>query len=124
PAGTTVEQSIGGDTGAVGLHGVAGELANVQSSNASNALGNSVARQGQKLAQKRAALEVAKGGGAPAQVVAYGSGNAAQVYFDLYPCKIKLGELEAADPGMVDAVVQHEGISMVLGYDDDMAVVV
>ncbi len=124
PAGTTVEQSIGGDTGATGLHGVAGELANVQSSNASNVLGNSVARQGQKLARKGAAIEEAKGGGAPAQVVAYGSGNAAQVYFDLYPRKIKLSELEVAYPGMVDALVQHEGIGMVLGYEDDMSVVV
>jgi len=124
PEGTTVEQSIGGDTGAVGLQGVAGELANVQSSNASNALGHAVAKQGQKLAKKGANVEEAVGGGAPAQVVAYGSGNAAQVYFDLYARKIKLSELEAVYPGMVDALVQHEGIGMVLGYEDDMSVVV
>jgi len=124
PAGTTVEQSIGGDTGAVGLQGVAGELANVQSTDASNVLGNAVARQGQKLAAKGAGVQDSAGGGAPAQVLAYGSGNAAQVYFDLYPRKIKLSELAAAYPGMVEALVQHEGIGMVLGYDDDMSVVV
>ena len=68
PVGTTVEQSIGGDTGAVGLQGVAGELANVQNSEGSNAVGNAVARQGQKLAQKGANVEEHKGGDAPAQV--------------------------------------------------------
>ncbi len=124
PEGTTVEQSIGGDTGAVGLQGVAGELANMQTNEGSNAVGNAVARQGQKLAQKGANVEETKGSDAPAQVLAYGSGNAAQVYFDLFPRKIKLSELEAAYPGMVDALVQHEGLGMVLGYEDDMSVVV
>ena len=59
-----------------------------------------------------------------AAVTAYGSGNAAQVYFELYPRKIKLSELEAAYPGMVDALVAHEGLGMVLGYEDDMTAVV
>ena len=124
PEGTTVEQSIGGDTGAAGLQGVAGELANMQGAEASNAIGNAVAKQGQKLAQKGANVDEKEGSDAPAQVTAYGSGNAAQVYFDLFPRKIKLSELEAAYPGMLDKLVQHEGIGMVLGYDDDMSVVV
>jgi len=51
-------------------------------------------------------------------VTAYGSGNLAQVYFDLHPRKITLPELDAAYPGMVDALVQHEGIGLVCGYDD------
>ena len=57
--------------------------------------------------------------GDEAAVTAYGSGNAAQVYFDLYQRKITLSELEAAYPGMVDAVVAHEGIGLVIGYEDD-----
>ena len=52
-------------------------------------------------------------------MTAYGSGNLAQVYFDLFPRKITLSELNAAYPGMVDALVQHEGIGLVCGYDDD-----
>jgi hypothetical protein len=62
-------------------------------------------------------------GAQEAQVIAYGSGNAAQVYFDLFPRRITLAELEAAYPGMVDAVVQHEGIGLVLGVVDDGSVV-
>lgn len=124
PQGTSVNQSIGGDTGAFGLQGVAGELANMQDTKATNAVNKAVAKQGQKLAQIGAAHHEEDIDDTPASVTAYGSGNAAQVYFDLFPRKIKLSELNAAYPGMVDALVQHEGIGMVLGYEDDMTVVV
>jgi uncharacterized membrane protein YvlD (DUF360 family) len=124
PQGTTVKQSIGGDTGAVGLQGVAGELANMQDTKATNAVHNAVAKQGQKLAQKGADAGEELDTNVAAAVTAYGSGNAAQVYFDLFPRKIKLSELNAAYPGVVDALVAHEGIGMVLGYEDDMTVAV
>lgn len=124
PQGTTVAQSIGGDTGATGLQGVAGELANVQQHESSGAIGKAVAKQGQKLADAGAAASSEYAEGAEASVVAYGSGNAAQVYFDLYPRRILLSELEAAYPGMVDALVQHEGIGVVGGYADDGAPVI
>jgi hypothetical protein len=125
PQGTTVSQAIGGDTGANGLHSVADELANVQQSDAGNAFGRVVAKQGQKLAARGADAsdEAVEQQATATSVTAYGSGNAAQVYFDLYPRKIKLSELNAAYPGLVEAVVQHEGIGMVLGYEDDGAVV-
>lgn len=154
PQGTTVAQSIGGDTGAMGLQGVAGELANIQQTGTGNAMTKAVAKQGEKLANMGAAAEnnsshalgsaagntaaaqaatgveaevaaaVATAVAAEAQVTAYGSGNAAQVYFDLFPRKITLSELEAAYPGMVDALVEHEGLGMVIGYEDDMTAVV
>jgi hypothetical protein len=41
------------------------------------------------------------------------------VYFDLHPRKVSLKELNQAYPGMVDAVVQHEGIGFVVAYEDD-----
>jgi uncharacterized membrane protein YvlD (DUF360 family) len=117
PQGVAVSQNIGGDTGATGLTGVAGELANLQESGVGNAFDRAVAKQGEKLATQGAAQSTAAD---PAtNVTAYGSGNAAQVYFDLFPRRIMLSELNAAYPGMVDAVVQHEGIGMVGGYADD-----
>ena len=126
PGGTSVQQAIGGDTGAFGLEGMAGELANVQRARATNVVGAAVARQGQKLAHRGAVAGQAGGGRAAlnAAVTAYGSGNAAQVYFDLLPRKLRLSELDHAYPGMVEALVRHEGIGMVLGYADDMSVVV
>ncbi|NJN82555.1 MAG: hypothetical protein HC802_09985 [Caldilineaceae bacterium] len=122
PQGTTVAQAIGGDTGANGLASVANELVNVQESEAGTAFDKAVAKQGQKLAERGAdAVEEGVAAEETASVTAYGSGNAAQVYFDLYPRKILLSELEAAFPGMVDAVVQHEGIGLVIGYEEDGA---
>jgi hypothetical protein len=109
---------MGGDTGMTSLTGVSGELANVQQQGG-GATGRAVAKQGQKLIEKGAkGAEPAELINA-AQVTAYGSGNLAQVYFDLQPRKITLSELNTAYPGMVDALVQHEGIGLVCGYLDD-----
>lgn len=118
PSGTSVDQQIGGDTGAFGLQGVAGELVNVQS-NANNGFDRTIAGQGQKLAARGAEESDKKRADSDAAVIAYGSGNAAQVYFDLYPRKITMPELEAAYPGMIDALVKHEGIGVVIGQEDD-----
>ena len=122
PQGTTVSASIGGDTGMTSLTGLGAELSNVQQQGG-GAVGTAVAKQSQKLidnAQQTAEpAEPAKA----TQVTAYGSGNLAQVYFDLYPRKINLGELDAAYPGMIDALVQHEGIGIVCGYEDGIPVV-
>ena len=123
PKGVSVTQSIGGDTGGMGLHGVAGELANMQQTGTGGAITQAVAKQGQKLAQQGAHAEVEDISNVQAAVTAYGSGNAAQVYFDLAPRKLKLSELEGAYPGMVDALVQHPGLGLVIGYEDDMTAV-
>ncbi|MCB0046769.1 MAG: phage holin family protein [Caldilineaceae bacterium] len=125
PDEVTVAQAIGGDTGAAGLASVAGELAKVDSDKGASAFDRLAARQGRRLAAAGAQANRAEVSADDlASVTAYGSGNAAQVYFDLFPRKIKLSELETAYPGMVQAVVQHEGIGLVLGYEDDGTVVV
>jgi hypothetical protein len=118
PQGVTVHQAMGGDTGMTSLAGVSGELANVQQQEG-GATGRAVARRSQRLIDRQTQAAQPEEPVQPAQVTAYGSGNLAQVYFDLYPRKITLGELNAAYPGMVDALVQHEGIGLVCGYLDD-----
>ena len=124
PHGTSVTQSIGGDTGAMGLQSMAGELTNMQQTGTTGAFSSTLAKQGEKLAKKGSEVDQKDASNVQAAVTAYGSGNAAQVYFDLFPRKIKLSELETAYPGMVDALVAHEGLGMVLGYEDDMTAVV
>lgn len=128
PQGTTVAQSMGGDTGVMSLTAASGELENIHSSGVGGAGGRALARRGQKLldegARRREAEAADQDYDEPAQVTAYGSGNLAQVYFDLLPRKIKLSELNEAYPGMVDALVAHEGIGIVCGYADDGAPVV
>ena len=124
PEGTSVSQSIGGDTGATGLKGLAGELNNVSQTGSGNAIDRTMAKQGEKLADKAADKSDKAAQGAEAEVTAYGSGNAAQVYFSLYPRKIKISELEIAYPGMIAKLVEHEGIGLVFGYEDDDTVLV
>ena len=123
PEGTTVSQSIGGDRGGSGLRGVASDLGGFQKSQIASAFDRAVARQGQKLAQSGADHSGSEAEMERTSVTAYGSGNACQVYFDLYPRKIKLSELDAAYPGMVDSLVNHEGIGLVLGYGDDGSII-
>jgi uncharacterized membrane protein YvlD (DUF360 family) len=117
PQGMTVSQNMGGDTGIISLQAVSGELDNVQTQGVSGRVGGAVVKQGQKAAQ-RAVEERDEMGAAAAQVVAYGSGNLAQVYFDLYPRRILISELNAAYPNVVNALVQHEAIGLVSGYED------
>ena len=123
PQGTTVVQSMGGDTGVTSITAVSGELDNIQKTGVGGRTGRAVARRGGKLLDKGAKRGI-KADGADindneAQVTAYGSGNLAQVYFDLFPRKILLSELDTAYPGMVQALVEHEGIGIVCGYEDD-----
>jgi uncharacterized membrane protein YvlD (DUF360 family) len=119
PEGTTVAQSMGGDTGVGSLTAMGAELGNLQSQGVGGTVGKSVAKQGQKVIEKGTAARAEEPAAEPASVTAYGSGNLAQVYFNLYPRKITLSELNAAYPDMVDAVVQHPGIGFVCGYEDD-----
>ncbi len=123
PAGTTVHQRIGGDTGVIALSAVSGELENVQQQGLGGRVGGAVVKRGQRAAQRAATRyagppEGDLGGQPAAQVVAFGSGNLAQVYFDLQPRRITLEELDAAYPGMAEALVAHEGIGLVGGYGD------
>ncbi len=122
PQGTTVAQSMGGDTGVTSITAVSGELENIQETGVGGRTGRAVASQGRKILDegaKRRENAESDENAQMAQVTAYGSGNLAQVYFDLYPRKITLSELNEAYPGMVDALVAHEGIGIVCGYEDD-----
>jgi len=122
PEGTTVSASIGGDTGAMGLDQASAELANAQKYGSGG--GRTTARlikEGQEFTQRASAEDKARIAAAAteADVTAYGSGNLAQVYFNLFDRKITLTELRAAYPGMVEALIAHEGIGLVCGYLDD-----
>ena len=127
PQGARVSQSIGGDDGAISVGALANELGNVQAQGVGGTFGRSVVKQSAKLAQQ-GLEEQAEGQTFTEEsieqdnVVAFGSGNLAQVYFDLFPRKIKLSELNAAYPGMVDALVNHEGLGLIVGYDDSAPV--
>jgi uncharacterized membrane protein YvlD (DUF360 family) len=123
PAGMVVAQTSGGDDGSLAVASTVAELGNVQAQGMGGRVGQAAARQMQRAAEG-AAREKDKEheeASAAADVTFCGSGNLAQVYFHNFGRRATLGELNAAFPGMVDAVVGHEGVGLVVGTDDSGA---
>ena len=121
PAGTkaTVGQTSGGDDGTLQLASMAGELQNVQEQGVGGSAGKAIVKQAGKYADRATTAQLAAGElTAPVSITVCGSGNLGQIYFDLYPRRIKRNELDAAYPGLVDALVQHEGIGVVVVADE------
>jgi hypothetical protein len=90
----------------------------VQQQGVGGAVGTAMVKRTERALDRGVEAQAQAAAAEAAQVTVCGSGNIAQVYFDLYPRKIKLSEMNAAYPGMVDALVQHEGVGFVVTYDD------
>src|SRR5512139_1150209 len=119
PEGTTVGQTTGGDDGTLQLASMAGELQNVQEQGVGGAAGKAIVKQAGKYADRATTAQLAAGElTAPVSITVCGSGNLGQIYFDLYPRRIKRDELDEAYPGLVAALVQHEGIGVVVVADE------
>jgi uncharacterized membrane protein YvlD (DUF360 family) len=122
PEGARAVQLAGGDDGTHTMGAMAVELENVQEQGVSGRVGSTVSKGAAGLLNKGANVhEIELAVTEPANVTVCGSGNLAQVYFDLYPRKISLNELNTAYPGMVDAVVNHPGVGFVVAYNDNLA---
>jgi hypothetical protein len=123
PHGTSVAQTSGGDEGSVSVGAMSDELANMQEQGVGGNVGQAVVKQAQKAAERGVEEQTAadEAAVAAADVTVCGSGNIAQVYFDLFPRKITRAELEGAYPGLIEGLVAHEGIGFVVAYEDDYA---
>jgi uncharacterized membrane protein YvlD (DUF360 family) len=120
PQHATLAGSGGGDDGTIGVSAMLDELNNMHETSQGGRAGQAMLRGAQRLIKSNLEQQVAFQETKPANItVAYG-GNGAQVYFDLFPRKITLNELNMAYPGMVDKLVQHEGIGFVVAFDDDL----
>jgi len=119
PHGTSVSQSMGGDDGALSVASMSAELNNMQEQQMGGVVGKSVMKQTGKAMDRMSAQAVPAETVAPANITVCGSGNIAQVYFDLAKRKLTYSELNKAYPGMLDKLVQHEGVGFVVSYDDD-----
>ena len=119
PEGAGVAGSGGGDDGTIGVAIMMDQLDNMEEEKEGGAVARAAIRQGHKTINNTLAMQDSFQETEPANVtLAYG-GNGALVYFDLYPRKITLNELNEAYPGMVDRLVEHEGIGFVIAYDDE-----
>lgn len=132
PTGTSVEQTVGGDDGILSVSAMASELENMQSQNVAGRFGKRVMRGARRavdrgmLENERATNPIRKpvppsngeAGEKSTNVTVCGSGNLAQVYFDLAPRRLTLDELNAAYPNLLDTLVQHEGVGVIMAYAD------
>jgi uncharacterized membrane protein YvlD (DUF360 family) len=119
PQGTSAVATSGGDDGSLPVAAMMQELENIEDHQVGGTVGRAVVGQAQRAIKNNPDLQERTQDVEAAEVTLCYSGNLAQVYFDLYPRKITINELNAAYPGMVDALVQHEGIGFVVGYEDD-----
>jgi hypothetical protein len=119
PHDTNAVATSGGDDGGYPVAAMMGELENIQDHKVGGTVGRAVVGQTQKVMKRNPDFQARTQEVKPAEVTLCYSGNLAQVYFDLYPRKITINELNEAYPGMVDAIVQHEGIGFVVGYEDN-----
>ncbi len=122
PAGTVMVQTAGGDDGSLSVTSTVAELGNIQAQRIGGRIGQATVKQLQKAAERgvqEAELGEMPEGIAAADVTFCGSGNLAQVYFHAFKHRASLGELNAAFPGMVEAVIAHEGVGIVVVADGE-----
>jgi hypothetical protein len=119
PQGISAVATGGGDDGTIGVSAMMGELENLEDNKVTGRVGEAVVAQTQRAMKSNLDQQPGTQEVDPAKVTLSYSGNMALLYFDLYQRKVTLNELNSAYPGMVDALVQHEGIGFVVAYEDD-----
>ena len=119
PQGIQAVGAGGGDDGTLGVAAMMRELENIENSQLSGRVGRMALGSAQRAMQNNLSRQPGFQEVAPDQVTVCYSGNLALVYFDLQPRRLALSELDAAYPGMVDALVQHAGIGFVVAYQED-----
>ena len=121
PQETSAVATGGGDDGTIGVSAMLIELQNMEDNKLTGMVGDAVVKGAQRAMKTNLDQQPSSEEVDPAKLTLSYSGNMALLYFDLFPRKITLNELNAAYPGMVDNLVQHEGIGFVVAYDDDLA---
>jgi uncharacterized membrane protein YvlD (DUF360 family) len=122
PEGTVMIQTSGGDDGSIAVASTAAELGNIQAQGMGGRVSQSAAKQMQKAAVRSAEAneeEVSTEAVQAADVTFCGSGNLAQIYFHALKERATLNQLKAEFPGMVEAVIAHEGVGVVVANDDN-----
>jgi uncharacterized membrane protein YvlD (DUF360 family) len=117
PEDVQVMLTSGGDDGSLSVRAMSGEIENIQQQGVGGRVGQSVARQTNRVLTKGTAHQDLQDALETASVIVCSSGNLAQVYFDLLPRRLSLAEINTAYPGLVDALVGHEGVGFVVAYE-------
>ena len=119
PEGSSVANSTGGDDGTIAMAAVAGELENMSQQDVAGKIGQAAAGAGVKALEagmkERGNVEATSA----TQATVFGSGNLAPVYFHFSANRISRQELDTTYPGMFEALLEHEGIGVILAYEQD-----
>ncbi len=95
------------------------ELQNMEQRAVKDRIHRATVRRATDLVSQRVGTQWATASETNAQILVCPSGNFANIYLLQHPGKAGLRELNAAHPGLVDALVVHPGIGFVVTYDDD-----
>ncbi len=122
PDHITVQASMGGDEGSLSISAMNAELENIQAYGETGAVSHKIIDGAKTLLPDSGPTQTTlqKSGvllEEAANITVCGSGNIAQVYFDLANRKLTLDELNEIYPGMVEKMIHHEGIGVVVGYN-------
>jgi uncharacterized membrane protein YvlD (DUF360 family) len=94
------------------------EISNLQGAKKTGRVTDAALAQAARTLESQMGSEEAPPALMDVAVIACVSGNLANVYFDLHTGKVNQAELNAAHPGLVDTLVSHEGIGLVVAYDE------
>ena len=94
------------------------EISNLRGAKKTGRVTNAALAQATRTLESQIGSDEAPAALMDAAVIACVSGNLANVYFDLRAGKVSQMELEAAHPGLLEALVNHEGIGLTVTYDD------
>ncbi|HNS38628.1 MAG TPA: phage holin family protein [Promineifilum sp.] len=122
PEGTVMVQTAGGDDGSISVIATVAEIGNIRVQRVGGRLGQATVEQMEKAAERGiqgTQLGETIDTSVVADVTFCGSGNLAQVYFHAFKHRASLGELNAAFPGMAEAVIAHEGVGIVVAVDGE-----
>jgi hypothetical protein len=124
PQGVQATGSGGGDDGTIGVSAMLNELDVIQENETKGKVSQGVVKQAQRVIRNNLNQQDSMQVVTPANLTLCYGGNLAHLYFDIKTTKVSLAELNVDCPGLVDRLVQHEGIGFVVGYDDDLDPVV
>ncbi len=119
PQGTQVAASASSDDGSTGVISMMDELSNIEDQSVGGAAGRAVLQGANRLLRRGVDQRLGAADSAPAEVKVAFSGNLANVYFTNLDHRPRVSELNARYPGLLDALVQHEGVGFVVGLDDE-----
>jgi hypothetical protein len=94
------------------------EISNLQGAKRPGRVTDAALTQASRTLESQIGSDAAPAVSMDAAVIACVSGNLANVYFDLRTGKVSQGELEVAHPGLLETLVNHEGIGLVVTYDE------